>query len=192
MQHYISFIISQGSENGYNTEASECLCIDYAKKAYWASNKEDYPVQVVRWFNFQESCKWFADYLKWSMLEYLNCQDWDGGLDIESEGEEDEINHRELEPEEDAADINRYIITKYPPNPQTFISSLIDLFSATTFLPIFTAHLEQSPNTLPQAPRPSLSTHLPVFKCFTVYLPPIVQVTNYVTQDVVYACCASP
>ena len=192
MQHYISFIISQGSENGYNTEASECLCIDYAKKAYWASNKEDYPVQVVRWFNFQESCKWFADYLKWSMLEYLNCQDWDGGLDIESEGEEDEINHRELEPEEDAADTNRYIITKYPPNPQTFISSLIDLFSATTFLPIFTAHLEQSPNTSPQAPRPSLSTHLPVFKCFTVYLPLIVQVTNYVTQDVVYVCCASP
>lgn len=34
MQHYISSIISRGSADGYNTEASKRLHIDYTKKAY--------------------------------------------------------------------------------------------------------------------------------------------------------------
>jgi hypothetical protein len=39
MQHYINAIQSIGSADGYNTEFSEWLHIDYAKEGYRASNK---------------------------------------------------------------------------------------------------------------------------------------------------------
>ena len=116
------------------------------------------------------------------MPEYSGCQGREGGSDIESEGEEVRIDDREPEAEEHAEDTNGYIIAKYPPYPHTSLSSLIDLFTASDFLTIFTALLEQSPYTSSHAPKPSLSTRLPVFKCFTVRLPSIV----------VYACPALP
>ena len=102
------------------------------------------------------------------------------------------IDHRGLEAEDDAVDTKGYIIVKFPPYPQTSIASLIDSFTASDFLQIFTTLLEHSPNTSSRAPKPSLSTHLPVFKCFTVHLPSIPQVTNHVTKDVVHARPALP
>ena len=39
MMHYVEVIRSHGSADGYNTEASERLHIDYAKEGYRASNK---------------------------------------------------------------------------------------------------------------------------------------------------------
>ncbi|KAF8870236.1 hypothetical protein BD779DRAFT_1455790 [Infundibulicybe gibba] len=40
--HYIDSILALGSPDGYNTELPERLHIDFAKKAYRASNKHDY------------------------------------------------------------------------------------------------------------------------------------------------------
>ena len=147
---------------------------------------------MVRWLNRQESCQWFANYLKWSMPEYSGCRDREGGSDIESEGEGVGIDHRVLEAEDDAVDTKGYIIAKFPPYPQTSIASLIDSFTASDFLQIFTTLLEHSPNTSSRAPKPSLSTHLPVFKCLTVHLPSIPQVTNHVTKDMVHVHPALP
>lgn len=126
------------------------------------------------------------------MPEYSGCRDREGGLDIESEGEGVGIDHRGLEAEDDAVDTKGYIIVKFPPYPQMSIASLIDSFTASDFLQIFTTLLEHSPNTSSRAPKPSLSMHLLVFKCFTVRLPSIPQVTNHVTKDVVYARPALP
>jgi hypothetical protein len=40
MMHYVEAIRSHGTADGYNTEASERLHIDYAKEGYRASNKK--------------------------------------------------------------------------------------------------------------------------------------------------------
>ena len=47
MQHYVEVICSHGTADGYNTEASERLHIDYAKEGYHASNKKDYTKQML-------------------------------------------------------------------------------------------------------------------------------------------------
>lgn len=47
--HYTSPIRLFGSLDGFNTELPERLHINYTKKAYWASNKRDYTIQMMTW-----------------------------------------------------------------------------------------------------------------------------------------------
>ncbi|KAI6021358.1 hypothetical protein BKA83DRAFT_4464102 [Pisolithus microcarpus] len=47
--------LSLSSANGYNTEYPEHLHIDYAKDAYWASNKCNYVEQMALWLQQQEA-----------------------------------------------------------------------------------------------------------------------------------------
>jgi hypothetical protein len=49
LSHYVSMICLLGSADGYNTEASERLHIDYVKDAYRASNWKDYVKQMTMW-----------------------------------------------------------------------------------------------------------------------------------------------
>jgi Plavaka transposase len=67
MAHYIEMIRSHGSADGYNTEISERLHIDYAKNAYRASNKRDYVPQMTDWLQRQESVLRFNRFVAWSM-----------------------------------------------------------------------------------------------------------------------------
>ena len=52
--HYVESIRLFGSLDGFNTEKSEWLHIDYAKKAYAATNQKDYTVQMTKWLDRQE------------------------------------------------------------------------------------------------------------------------------------------
>ncbi|KAI5990101.1 hypothetical protein EDD15DRAFT_2170625 [Pisolithus albus] len=65
LQHYIETIRSLGSLDGLNTETSERLHIDFAKKAYAASNRRDYTIQMTRWLQRQEAVIWFSSFLAW-------------------------------------------------------------------------------------------------------------------------------
>ncbi|KAI5990447.1 hypothetical protein EDD15DRAFT_2170319 [Pisolithus albus] len=65
LQHYVETIRSLGSLDGLNTETSERLHIDFAKKAYAASNRRDYFIQMTRWLQRQEAVIWFSSYLTW-------------------------------------------------------------------------------------------------------------------------------
>ena len=56
----IAAIISRGSADGYSTESPERLHIDFAKSAYWASNKKNYIKQMTKWLSHQEACNRFA------------------------------------------------------------------------------------------------------------------------------------
>ncbi|KAJ6631891.1 hypothetical protein B0H10DRAFT_2159542 [Mycena sp. CBHHK59/15] len=49
LQHYVDTIRALGSADGYNTEALECLHIDFAKDTYHSTNKHDYMEQITRW-----------------------------------------------------------------------------------------------------------------------------------------------
>ncbi|KAJ6611845.1 hypothetical protein B0H10DRAFT_1808681, partial [Mycena sp. CBHHK59/15] len=65
IQHYIDAIRALGSANGYNTESPERLHIDFAKKAYRASNHRDYVEQMALWLQRQEAVALRASYLAW-------------------------------------------------------------------------------------------------------------------------------
>ena len=61
--HYVDSIKMFGSLDGLNTEHSERLHINYAKKAYAASNRKDYTIQMMKWLTRQEAVIWFKTYL---------------------------------------------------------------------------------------------------------------------------------
>ncbi|KAI6098783.1 hypothetical protein EDD16DRAFT_1527107 [Pisolithus croceorrhizus] len=46
-------------------ETSEWLHINFAKKAYTASNQRDYSIQMTRWLQCQEAVIWFSSFLTW-------------------------------------------------------------------------------------------------------------------------------
>ncbi|THG94839.1 hypothetical protein EW026_g6707 [Hermanssonia centrifuga] len=72
MLHYVDLIEQLGTADGFNTEWSERLHIDYAKDAYRASNKKDYIAQMTKWLSRQETVDRFAIYLEWRRNgEYL-------------------------------------------------------------------------------------------------------------------------
>jgi hypothetical protein len=67
LQHYIVMIRLLGAADGYNTEASEWLHIDYAKEVYQATNHKDYVKQMTAWLQQQEAVKQFSAYLDWQL-----------------------------------------------------------------------------------------------------------------------------
>jgi hypothetical protein len=62
LTHYASIIRLLGSADGYNTEASECLHIDFTKDAYRATNRKDYVKQMTTWLRRQEMADQFSVY----------------------------------------------------------------------------------------------------------------------------------
>ncbi|KAJ7939944.1 hypothetical protein B0H13DRAFT_2226246 [Mycena leptocephala] len=69
IQHYIDSIRRLGSADGYNTESPQRLHIDFAKKAYRASNRRDYTEQMALWLQRQEAMALRASYLQWLILQ---------------------------------------------------------------------------------------------------------------------------
>ena len=54
MVHYCDAIRQKGCADGYNTELSERLHIDFAKMGYRAGNRRDYIAQMTTWLVRQE------------------------------------------------------------------------------------------------------------------------------------------
>ncbi|KAI9460078.1 hypothetical protein F5148DRAFT_1276771 [Russula earlei] len=65
MQHYVAGIKRLGSADGFNMESSERLHIDYAKRAFKASNHRDYIMQMARWIQCQEAMFINKQFLAW-------------------------------------------------------------------------------------------------------------------------------
>ncbi|KAF8131961.1 hypothetical protein EV363DRAFT_1398349 [Boletus edulis] len=65
LMHYADTIKNLGSLDGLNTEISERLHIDFAKKAYAATSRKDYTMQMTRWLQRQEAVIWFSGFLNW-------------------------------------------------------------------------------------------------------------------------------
>lgn len=189
MQHYTSSIISRGSADGYSTESPERLHIDFAKSAYRATNKKQFIKQMTKWLTRQEACHRFANYLRWTVPGYR--LELAAVSEIKPEDDEEEEEFGEPDTAEQSRGLG-YTIAKVPAYPSTSISSIIDKFGATDFIPHLTQFLRTSTLTSRYASAPALSTRLPVFKCLTVRLPPAPQVTNLETKDVIRARCGVP
>ena len=65
MLHYILSIQRLGSIDSLNSEGPEQLHIDYAKKGYSVSNKNDYIYQMAKWLQHQEAIDLHTAYLQW-------------------------------------------------------------------------------------------------------------------------------
>ncbi|KZV98693.1 hypothetical protein EXIGLDRAFT_566152, partial [Exidia glandulosa HHB12029] len=63
LSHFVAAIRNLGTADGYNTEASERLHIDYAKIAYRASNRRNYTKQMTRWLSRQKAVDRFDSHL---------------------------------------------------------------------------------------------------------------------------------
>ncbi|KLO14426.1 hypothetical protein SCHPADRAFT_927923 [Schizopora paradoxa] len=63
--HYVAKIKRLGTNDGFNTEATERLHIGMAKEAYRASNRRDYHAQMTRHLSRLESLELFGEYLAW-------------------------------------------------------------------------------------------------------------------------------
>ncbi|KAI0342014.1 hypothetical protein BDW22DRAFT_1331469 [Trametopsis cervina] len=79
MVHYTEAIEEKGSLDGYNTELSERLHIDFAKAGYRAGNHRDYIAHMTTWLSRQEAVrdrrefqKWLAEALQSDTINYDN------------------------------------------------------------------------------------------------------------------------
>lgn len=86
--HYTSAIRSLGTLDGYNTELPERLHIDFAKKAYNASNKRDYTIQMTVWLRRQEAVHRLRSYLAWVRPRIETPCNPDGDPDTEASDRE--------------------------------------------------------------------------------------------------------
>lgn len=184
MKHYLASIISHGSASGYSTENPEQLHINFTKSAYHTSNKKNYIKQMTKWLTHQEACYCFAAYLQWVMPGYC--------LELRVVSELKDSDEKDKEGTEDADEAEwkehlGYSITKGPLYSYLPAQALIEDFRAVGFIPHLTTFLQQSPQTSHTARALSPNTHLPVYRCLTVWIPPAPQVTKHETKDVICA-----
>ncbi|KAG8735883.1 hypothetical protein FRC10_010040, partial [Ceratobasidium sp. 414] len=97
ISHYVHLIRELGTPDGYNTEMSEWLHIDFAKMGYCASNKVNTTKQMALYIQRLEVIEMHAAHLE----ETENSED-DNGLDADDDEEWDEWYEEEAEqdPEE--------------------------------------------------------------------------------------------
>lgn len=166
--HYIDTIKNLGSLDGLNTENSERLHIDFAKKAYAASSRKDYTIQMTRWLQRQEAVIWFDQYLAWR-----NGNGTDS--DIPSDSENDESSQRAPppalleQPPTRSHGTASYRIALKPHLPQKTVQYLEQHHGAVCFLSALKDFLGPHEH---QIFKPTIHDRFDVFTNLVVLLPP--------------------
>lgn len=192
MQHYAHMIRSHGTADGFNTEASERLHIDFAKHAYAASNRKDYIVQMKTWLARHEAIDIFSDYLRWSMPGYdTETNTLDGVNDNDGPVNDDPPEP----PVTGRSDEVSFSVAVRPPFPKMSIDTIVDKFHASDFLHSLHEFLRQR-NILPldfDSINPA-TVDVPVYKRLNLLIPnlPEVSTEGHPTRDVIRACAITP
>ncbi|KAF8600791.1 hypothetical protein BDV93DRAFT_546232 [Ceratobasidium sp. AG-I] len=85
MVHYSTAIRELGTMDGYNTESPERLHIEFAKRAYKATNRNDFFRQMTDYLERRERVFKFDAYLRWAVPEYDDPSRHEGTLmDVQS------------------------------------------------------------------------------------------------------------
>jgi hypothetical protein len=174
LMHYPESIRSRGALDGYNTEWSERLHIDYAKKGYRASNHINFTPQMTAWLTRREKVVFFRRYLEWHGT--VVPQDArEAGTAEKLANMEVEASTVSVQPVADAtpqATVSsgeiictrantRYIITKSPAALKTVIAVIESRFGCTDFLETVQAFL------LSQGNSPNIVNTLDRFDVYT-------------------------
>ncbi|KAF8987416.1 hypothetical protein BDQ17DRAFT_1435655 [Cyathus striatus] len=185
IKHYCDAIRSRGTADGFSTEGTERLHIDLAKNGYNASNKKEYTSQMTTWLQRQESIHEFGVYLQWAVPGYV----------MELAEDDEESNTEDLKDEVinvtengdletiKASGVIPYSISKSAPFPHVSVSQIINDYGAVDFL----WYLQQALGVTHEE-----DTIFPVYKQFTLTLPPIPEVSHRKIIDVVHATHPQP
>jgi hypothetical protein len=151
LTHYASMIRLLGSADGYNTEASERLHIDYAKDAYRTSNRKDYVKQMMTWLRQHEVADQFSAYLEWRLKH--TSQPMNESFEVQEGGTIEAAPSRAIyvaagsgnetlsESSKSNAQLT-YQIAKAPSVCNASVSKIIDDYHAPFFLPALSRYLE--------------------------------------------------
>ncbi|KAJ7672356.1 hypothetical protein DFH06DRAFT_1266919 [Mycena polygramma] len=162
IQHYIDSIRRLGSADGYNTESPERLHIDFAKKAYRASNRRDYTEQMALWLQRQEA------------MALRGCPTADGS-DDDSDNPDDEEGGTTAAPAivhlpPTILPTRAYTIAKSPASKNLTVAHLQATHGAVDIVPALTLFLKTHFKTSPVAP--SIYDRFDIFNQISVHLPP--------------------
>ncbi|KAF8190584.1 hypothetical protein K438DRAFT_1919507 [Mycena galopus ATCC 62051] len=155
IQHYVQCIRALGSPDGYNTESPERLHIDFAKKAYRASNHRDYVEQMALWLQRQEAVYLRASYLDWYNEQLLRSSHPSSDSDDSSDDEEQL--HSSVDPKSADASTSApapitYTIAKRPATLNLTVAHLHEHHGAVDIIPALTAFLKLTFKSCPIVP----------------------------------------
>lgn len=130
--HYTAMIGLLGSADGYNTETPERMHIDFAKKAYKASNRRDYYKQMTRWLSRQAFIAYFSSYLTWLAINPTPTED---NLASNAGSSEDKNGPSSSEQPEPLTSSKSkvYSIAKSPAYPRMSLQAITDGYKASEF-----------------------------------------------------------
>ncbi|TFK59715.1 hypothetical protein BDN72DRAFT_873010 [Pluteus cervinus] len=203
IKHYVDSIRSRGTTDGYNTEASERLHIDYVKMGYRASNKRNYTVQMTSWLARREAVQRFASYLQWAVPGYHGGDEGDDeegeggeGGNIREDREDDNAGLEGKDKEEDDDELTTTDTSKgpiYSVARQAPVIPSIPTIENEYCAKDFGFYLERYLTKADIAFNPILhTTRFPVYKQFTIQHPSLQEATSEPGKDVVSAQLATP
>jgi Plavaka transposase len=188
MMHYVEAIRSRGTADGYNTESSERLHIDYAKEGYRASNKKDYIKQMTVWLGRQEAVSRFQAYLVYAAKQTTTVPSQDSHqLDSDSEDDLDNDNLNSNDPtvpvSMSTTGLTSHSVSLKPAYPHLGISTITTEFKVTGFLHALTTYIRRAypPPALPLLP--STADCFDVYKRVNIVQPPIAAVGQQAFTD---------
>ncbi|KAL6300198.1 hypothetical protein BKA93DRAFT_740929 [Sparassis latifolia] len=173
LQHYINAIQLYSTPDGFNTELPERLHIDYAKEAYWASNRRDYEEQMALWLQRQEAIYQCSTYLAWATRVYSTTSavqrisvQVDEGYDTDTEPEEADV----VPPPSISVDTEPvHKLAKTCPKPRTSVEYLQQAHGAGDFLPVLKSFLQK------HLPRnmiiPGVQDHFDIYNQVVIKMP---------------------
>ncbi|KAG1760002.1 hypothetical protein EDD22DRAFT_1044069 [Suillus occidentalis] len=186
MIHYIESIRLFGSADGFNTELPERLHIDFAKRAYRASNRRDYVIQMTTWLRRQESIYLQDAYLRWRASQHpanndshsqdLDSSSIDSGSDDETPSPAD---HHQLRVADLPQQIHRftmftasrgYFLPRTCPFPNSTFQQLVDNHDASLIIPALEQFLRHNLRTQPRR-KLTLQDRVDVYKYLKVVSP---------------------
>lgn len=183
IRHYVDMIRSLGTADGYDTEGTERLHIDFAKVGYVASNKKEYIRQMTVWLTRQERIDRFSSYIQWSITGYEAPSPSDAADDEEEVGD-DEADVSMSSPQTQVI----FRVAKKPPIPALSIEDATSRFGAQDLLLQLHNFLQRNRSTSVPTPQ----TRLAVYKRAGLLLPPISQVSSQSVQDAIFAAKGQP
>lgn len=197
IKHYVDHIRSRGTADGFNSEATERLHIDFAKTGYRASNRRNYIKQMTVHLQRHAAVHRFRQYLQWAgELEERSNTGSESDDDDEGDIDEEMVEvERQRNESTDGITLKLESTTTFtlpskPFYPKLTISSIENDFHAPYFL-WFTEKflLENGLNVLG---RLSLDDTVAVHQRFTIHLPQVRQHMTDPTTDVVHASRTVP
>lgn len=185
IMHYVDMIRSHGTTDGFNTENTERLHIDYAKVGYAASNKKEYIRQMTVWLTRQEALDNFSSYLQWAVPGYespVNTGDEDGDPE-----DEDDQDHEGVNKDTEQTQV-LHRVGKKPFKKSVSLADASAEYTAADLLLHLNTFLRES--HVPSFA--TAQTEISIYKRAALLLPPIPEVSSEPVKDRIFAVPRRP